>query len=120
MAGLTREGGLSYPAGADIEAGRRLKLVSGVWQLCGATDPHQAISAHKAGSGAMLTGLLWNAVGTFRLCAAGAVNAEDDIYGAANGKISTTNTGYYYGQALEDASGDGALIECLAMPRALA
>ncbi len=120
MAGAVREGGLTYPAGVDIEPGRRLKLVAGAWQLCAAADPHQAISAHRAKAGEALTGIPWNTPGTYRLCAAAAIGDGVDIYGAASGKISTVNTGYYYGLSLEGASGDGALIETLAMPRALA
>lgn len=120
MAGAVREGGLTYPAGVDIEPGRRLKLVTGAWQLCAAADPHLAISAHRAKAGEPLTGIPWNTPGTYRLCAAVAITDGADIYGAASGKINVTNTGFYYGKALEGASGDGAFIETIMMPRALA
>lgn len=52
--------------------------------------------------------------GTVRLMAAAAVSTLlAPVYAAADGKVSTTNTGILVGYALETASGDGAIFEVL-------
>jgi len=56
---------------------------------------------------------LWNAQGTRKMVAAGAITKHAIVYGAAGGKIDDTANGNPIGIALEAASGDGSIIEVL-------
>jgi len=52
--------------------------------------------------------------GTVEITAAGVITAGATIYGADDGKVSTTSSSTdKYGKALEAASGDGAVIESI-------
>jgi len=54
-----------------------------------------------------------NRPGTLLCEAAGAISARADVYTAADGKISATNSGVKVGVALAAASGSGSVIEVL-------
>lgn len=58
---------------------------------------------------------LRSAQGTRKMIAAGAISKHAAVYTAANGKVSATAaaTSYLRGIAMEEASGDGAIIEVM-------
>lgn len=74
-------------------------------------------SVHAAvASGSPVTIHLLGKEGTLILMASGAVSQFADVYTAADGKVSATNSGFKVGMALTSASADGDLIEVLPDP----
>ncbi len=107
------EGAKTFTAGADLEAYRRVKLSSGNVVYAGAGESFIGVTAHKAANGEPVTVIPRSAARTYKLTAAGAVTSGAVIYGAANGKIDDAASGTAQGTALEAATADGDIIECL-------
>lgn len=95
----------SYLTNAAIAEYLLMKLVAGVWQLCGLGErPHATNVGGYAASGAPATGRLRNHAGTRKGIAAGTITAGDILYAAASGKVSGDAVGRPIGYAIEAAS----------------
>lgn len=109
-----------FTAGAAIAQFLRVKLSSAKLAVCGAED--EGIGTTEEPSAADLdkvTVRLWNAQGTRRMVAAGAITKHATVYGAASGKINDAVNGNPVGIALEAASGDGSIIEVATIPQSM-
>lgn len=74
------------------------------------------VTEYAVASGAEVSIRLLNAGGTFKCKASAAITALDDVILAADGELAPdggTSTEDVIGQALEAASGDGSIIECV-------
>lgn len=106
-------GSKAFTAGADLEAYRRVKLSSGNVVYAGAGESFIGVTAHKAANGEPVTVNLRSADRSYKVATAGAVTSGAVIYGAASGKIDDAASGTAQGTALEAATADGDIIECL-------
>lgn len=111
------EGGIkAFTAGADLEAFRRVKLSSGSGtqvEYAGAGENHIGVTQEKKLSGEFISVGLKHPGRTFKATASEALSAGASIYGALNGKVKDTAEGSILGKALEEATADGDVIECL-------
>jgi hypothetical protein len=106
----------SFTAGGALGKCLRVILSTGKLALAGITN--REIGTMEKATFADLdeaTVRLRSAQGTFKAVAAKAFAAGADIYTAANGKVSDTAaaTSFYLGTALEAATADGDIVECL-------
>ena len=115
MATYTDEPALTRDTGEVIEQYRLMRLNSSdAWVYADAGEMPHAVACERIASGLPLAGkLLDNKPGTIKCVASAAISLFDDVYTAADGKVSTVNTGVYVGQALDAASGDDSVIEVL-------
>jgi hypothetical protein len=115
------EGVLTFQAGEDLASDRRVKIESGSTTTppevvyADAGEKADGVTLYSASDGDMVAVKPLNFGGTVEIEAAGAITKTNTIYGADDGKISTTATGAPLGQALETASGSGASIACLCL-----
>lgn len=106
----------SFTCGGAISQFARVTLSSGKLAAAGATDKDIGTLLEQSfADGDVRTVLLRTAAGTCKCIAASAITAGSAISTAASGKINdTAATGsFIFGTALEAASGDGSVIECL-------
>jgi hypothetical protein len=103
----------TFTAGAALEAYRRVKLSSGNVVYAGAGESFIGVTQRAAANGEMVPVALRSAARSYKCTAAGAVTAGAVIYGAANGKVDDAASGTAQGTALEAATADGDIIECL-------
>lgn len=104
----------TFVAGAALGEGIRVTLTSGVLQAAGAEDRGIGTTVAPAYASGDLVGVrLWNAPGTRKMVAAGAVTQFAKVYGAASGKVDDTANGNPIGVALETASAANGVIEVL-------
>jgi len=108
----------TFTAGEALAIARRVKLSSGNGsqvEYADAADDYIGVTLRAVASGEDVPVALKRAYpGTVEITAAGAITDAATIYGAADGKVSTTSSGTdKYGKALEAASGDGAVIESI-------
>lgn len=106
----------TFIATEALVAGRRVKLTTGNGQAveyADEADDYIGVTLTAAAVTLPVTVALKRAYpGTVEVEAAGAITSGATIYGADDGKVSTTSSGTdKYGKALEAASGTGALIE---------
>ncbi len=106
-------GSKCFTAGEALEAYRRVKLSSGNVVYAGAGENFIGVTAHKADNGAPVTVNFRSADRSYKMVAAAAVTAGAVIYGAASGKVDDAASGTAQGTALEAATADGDVIECL-------
>ncbi|MDD4980694.1 MAG: DUF2190 family protein [Candidatus Omnitrophica bacterium] len=114
----TDNGVKTFTAGEALARARRVKLSSGYGtqvEYADAADDYIGVTLEAAASGEpVAVKLKRNSEGTVEVEASGIITAGATIYGAADGKVSTSSTGTdKFGKALEAASGDGAVIEGL-------
>lgn len=114
---MYNEGIKTFTAGEALAAARRVKLSSGVAgqvEYADAADDFIGVTLDAAASGSPVAVKMKNGPGTVEVEAAGAITVNATIYGAADGKVQTSSTGNdKFGKALEEASGDGAVIEAV-------
>lgn len=107
----------TFQSGATIPECARVKLSSGVLALAGvgaSDEPVEIGTAERACvSGDQVAVRLRCAPGSQKMIAGGSIAVGVAVYGAANGKISTTPSGTAIGVALEAAGADGDIIEVL-------
>ena len=93
--------------------GQHLRVITpGALALAGANDLELGTMDLPCLAAGLTTVRLRSAQGTCKMVASAAISAGAAVYAAAGGKISSTGT-LHIGQALEAASGDGAVIEVL-------
>ena len=109
----------TFMAGEALAARRRVKLKSGT-----TTDPPEAVYAdagedfagvteYAASEGEAVTVRLKNAEGTFEVEASTTCALGASLYGAADGKLSTTENGSVQATALEASGAGGDVVEVL-------
>lgn len=108
---------LTRDTGEDIAKYRLVRLDSSgndtfVYNDAG-EFPLAASRGFVASGDAMDGWLLTNKNGTIKLEAAASISAEDDVYAAADGKVTGTANLVKIGKALTAASGSGSIIEVL-------
>jgi hypothetical protein len=108
----------TFTAGEALERARRVKLSSGYGdqvEYADGADDYIGVTLESVASGDPVAVKLKRASqGTVEVEASAAISAGDTIYGATDGKVSTSSTGTdKFGKALEAASGSGAIIEAL-------
>lgn len=103
----------TFTAGEALEAFRRVKLSSGNVVYAGAGEEFIGVTQDKVASGDPVAVALRSASRSYKMTAAAAVTAGAVIYGAASGKVDDAASGVAQGIALEEATADGDIIECL-------
>ena len=102
----------TFPAGEALEAFRRCKIdASGNAVYADAGEAFDGITEDAYASGAQAALRLRSAAGTFKVTAAGAAAVAADLYGADDGKVSTTESGSVQFRAFEAATADGDIVE---------
>lgn len=110
----TNDGIRTFTAGEALEAHRRVKLTAAnTVSYADAGEAHIGITTDGCASGDLVSVKLKNHPGTVKVTAAGAITVNADVYGAADGKVSTTLSGAVVFIALAAASGDGSVIEAM-------
>jgi len=82
----------------------------------GITEIGDGIAMRAAfASGDKIPVKLWNSGGTFKMIAVEALAAAADLYTEASGKVQDTaaSTSFKFAKALEAATADGDVIECV-------
>ncbi len=109
----------TFVAGAALAQKRLVKLSSGevVYNTITSTDDPIGVNDYAVADTEDACILMANQGGTVELTAAGAITAGARIYAAADGKVSAipedSATYRLIGIALEAATADGDIIECL-------
>ncbi|MEO1526729.1 MAG: hypothetical protein AAFX06_14940 [Planctomycetota bacterium] len=117
MPGQFRAARRTFKSASAIDQHLRVKVdADGRVSLAGAADPDVGNAARPAYAENEDIGVdLVSLEGTVLCIAAVAITAGDAIYGAANGRVNTTNTGAKVGIALHNAA-VGAQVEVLRRP----
>lgn len=102
----------TFTAGAALAARRRVKLSGASVVYAGDEEDAIGVTEFAVALGEDVTIRLINTGGTFEVEAAGAITAGGSVYAAADGKVEATGTNAK-GAALEAATADGDIIECL-------
>ena len=85
----------------------------------GLTDPGVGVAQTAAfASGDVISVKLWNSGGTFKMIASEALAVGATLYTETDGEVQDTAqaTSVPFAQALEAATADGDIIECVLMP----
>lgn len=115
MSGYVETPTKGFTAGAAIAQFLRVKISSSVLAVCDATDAGiGSLEEAALAANDFVTVRLWNAQGTRKMVAAGAITQYANVYGAAGGKVDDVANENFVGIALNAASGDGSIIEVLA------
>jgi len=116
------EGPVTFTAGEELAAHRRVKLKSGSTttplevEYAGAGEDFIGITMDHAEEADLIAVAPLCREGTFLVTAAGTFSAMADIYGAADGKVDDTASGTAYFKALEAATGAGDIVEVILHP----
>ena len=105
-----------FTAGEALEEYRRVKMSGSTEDTivyADAGDNGIGVTRAAVANAGKVGVYLDNKEGTIKVTAAGAVTANDLVYPANDGKVWSTVTGEPVGRALDDASGDGSVIEVL-------
>ncbi len=109
----------TYTAGEELLAHRRVKLKLGTVttppevEYADAGESHIGMTLDEVDAGALLAIKLRNHPGTHEMTAGGAFAINVPLYGADDGKISTTVVGDQLATSHEAATGDGDIVEVL-------
>lgn len=111
----TTQSPITLIAGETLAAHRRVKMDTTAGQIIYADAGEECIgiTAEAAASGDPLAICLWHGGETFKIEASAAVSALAVVYGADDGKISSTAIGSPLGTANAAASGAASVIEVL-------
>jgi hypothetical protein len=103
----------TFAAAEVLAVFRRVKVnTSGTIEYADAGEAFDGVTQRKALAIGDHTAIkLKNSAGTFKVTAAGAITRGANVYGADDGKVSTTESGSTQFKALEAASADGDVIE---------
>lgn len=114
----TNESGLSTFEADDAVAQYARVIVESDGKVveAGITEIGDGIAMREAfDAGDKISVKLWNSAGSFYMIAGEAFSAAADLYTAADGKAADTaaSTSFKFAKALEAASGDGSIVECV-------
>lgn len=117
MNSVTNETGVkAFVTAARVERARRVKINSSGQVLhAGLAERADGVSLNEGDSGDTITVALRNKPGTVKLTAAGGFAVGAELYSAAAGKVDdvSTSAGNKAFLALEAATADGDIVECL-------
>ncbi|MBX3435544.1 MAG: DUF2190 family protein [Pirellulales bacterium] len=120
MAERIDTGTRAFTPGAALAQHARVKITSGKLALAGvgaSDEPVEIGTMEHASFGdespKTVSVVLRSKQGTSKMIAAAAITAGVAVYGAANGKVSSTASGTAIGVALEAATADNDVIEVL-------
>jgi len=118
---MWNEGPLTFNAGEDLEAKRRVKIESGTTMdppevvYADAGEDYVGVTEYAADDGEKVAVRPKNAPGSFEIeCTVGTAIARGaSLYGAADGRVSDTVSGSAQFTALQAAGASNEHIECL-------
>lgn len=116
------EGPLTFTAGAELAAYKRVKLKTASTttplevELAGTGEDFIGITQDTAENGDLITVAPLCREGTFLVEANEAFSALADLYGAASGRVADTSSGTAYFKALEAATAQGDIVEAILHP----
>lgn len=115
MSGVVIQGSRTYDKDtSSLGAYLRVKLTAGVLALAGASDVDIGTTERLFLAGENVASVVHPRVaGTVRMVVSAAVTAYAKVYGASNGRVSSTASGIPIGIALTAASNAGEIIEVL-------
>lgn len=112
-----KDGLRTFQANAAVGDGIRVRLSSGKLVACAAGEPSIGVTARQAFAADEYIALaMWNASGTFRIEATGAIAFGADVYGAAAGKATDTPGGEFLGICVKASTAAGP-IEVMPVPK---
>lgn len=105
----------AFTCGEAIPQYTRVKLSAGKVVKCGATDKMIGITTRNTfAADEDVTVALVSKAGTVKATASAALTAGAYVYGKADGKVGPSAAGsFVQGIVLEDASGNGAIVEMI-------
>lgn len=104
---------MTFTAGEDIGAYDRVKISSRTAYIAGSGEYGIGVAQKAVSSGGFVPVLPYEHGGTMKMEAAGAIEAGDQVYAAAAGRVSQTSNTKRLGTALEAASAAGSILEVL-------
>jgi len=107
------EGIKAFTSGEALAARRRVKWSSSTVVYADAGEACIGVTEHACASGEIVSVRLRNHPGTFKIAASEALSAGASLYGANDGKVADTASGTAYYTALEAATANGDIIECM-------
>jgi hypothetical protein len=111
-----KDGLRTFRANAAVGDGIRVRLSSGELVACAAGEPSIGVTARQAfAADEYIAVAMWNASGTFRIEATGAVAFGSKVYGAAAGKATDTPGGEFLGICVKASTAAGP-IEVMPVP----
>lgn len=111
-----KDGVRTFRANAAMGDGIRVRLSGGELVACAAGEPSIGVTARQAFAADEYIGVaMWNATGTFRVEATGAIAFGAKVYGAAAGKATDTPGGEFLGLCVHASTGAGP-IEVMPVP----
>jgi hypothetical protein len=116
---MYNEGILTFQAGEDLVAHRRVRLEAASSTTppeivyADAGEQHIGVTTRNVSDGDMVSVKLRNFPGSEEVCAAGTFAYLATLYGAADGKVDDTSSGSAIGVAKEAATAAGDLVEIL-------
>lgn len=113
---------VSLPVNSELAAGLRVVLSGGYLVAAGAEQPEIGTLVDATTSEDTVASVVSPVVasmlhGSVNVVAAGPVTQYADVYGAADGKVSTTRNSHYIGVAVTAAAKDGDVIEVMRLPQ---
>lgn len=112
----------TFTAGEALAVSRRVKIKSGTTTVppevvyADAGEAHIGTTQQAKGLGDLVAVRLANVAGTVEMVAAEAFAVGALLYGAADGKVADTAAGAALGLAIEAATADGDIVECIPAP----
>ncbi len=116
MAVQNENGTKTFIATEALERYRRVKLTTGsgtAVEYADAGEDAIGVTQDAVAAGARVAVKLITAPGTFKVTASAAITAGAVLYGANDGKVSSSSSGSAIGRAGAAASGDGSVIELI-------
>lgn len=120
MTALASRSPRSYPNNSALGRGIRVKLSAGYLLAAGAGDDELGVMEDIALAGDTMGTVRALGPDTVYMVASEALTAPCTLYRAASGKVSDTPNGSPIATALESATGDNSIIECLPLRGAAA
>ena len=113
---MYNEGNKSFTSGEALEAYRRVKLSTGSGSIVEYADAGEnfiGVTLEKVEISKPVALKLRNAAGTVEIESAEAFDVGATLYGADDGKVQDTSSGDAIATALDNATADGCITECL-------
>jgi hypothetical protein len=107
---------MTLTSGEALVAKRRIKFSASTAVYADAGESANGVTEYGVAITTPVEVRLINGPGTFEMTAAGAIAAGAIIFGAADGKVSLAPSGQPIGIAIEAATADGDIIECILGP----
>lgn len=108
------EGIKTFPAGEDLAKRRRVKMNSSSEVVyADAGENYVGVTEYAADDGDLVAVRMKNYPGTFKVSAAGAFSIGDDLWGALDGQVDDTPSGFAQFIAIEAATAADDIVEAV-------